>query len=79
MRHDPTEISRIDRDRFERTDPQLTDPTVPANVVLEGAYERIVVEDAYGDIPLGLYVIRGENIVIMGEVVRLGRSRKPFA
>uniref|UniRef100_A0A7S3UC68 U6 snRNA-associated Sm-like protein LSm1 n=1 Tax=Picocystis salinarum TaxID=88271 RepID=A0A7S3UC68_9CHLO len=39
-----------------------------ANVVLENAYERIIVEDVYGDIPLGVYVIRGENVVIMGEV-----------
>lgn len=48
---------------------QLTRNRPVANVVLESAYERIIVEDVYGDIPLGVYVIRGENIVIMGEVV----------
>ncbi|XP_040971249.1 sm-like protein LSM1A isoform X2 [Gossypium hirsutum] len=40
-----------------------------ANVVLEGACERVIVGDLYCDIPLGLYVIRGENVVIIGELV----------
>jgi hypothetical protein len=40
-----------------------------ANLVLEGAYERIIVGNSYGDIPLGLYVIRGENVVLLGQVV----------
>mmetsp|Transcript_11823 Transcript_11823/g.16023 ORF Transcript_11823/g.16023 Transcript_11823/m.16023 type:complete len:123 (+) Transcript_11823:429-797(+) len=39
-----------------------------ANLVLEGAFERIIVGDVYGDIPLGLYVIRGENLVLLGRV-----------
>ncbi|KAK9210041.1 hypothetical protein WN944_002410 [Citrus x changshan-huyou] len=39
-----------------------------ANVVLEGACERIIVGDLYCDIPLGLYVIRGENVVLIGEL-----------
>lgn len=52
-------------------DRRLTYACLVANVVLENAYERIIVEDVYGDIPLGVYVIRGENVVIMGEVVSL--------
>jgi len=40
-----------------------------ANAVLEGACERVIVGDLYCDIPLGLYVIRGENVVLIGEVV----------
>jgi len=40
-----------------------------ANVVLENAIERIYVKDTYGDIPLGLFVIRGENVVLLGEIV----------
>ncbi|MCL7029376.1 hypothetical protein MKW94_030850 [Papaver nudicaule] len=32
-----------------------------ANAVLESACERVIVGDLYCDIPLGLYVIRGEN------------------
>lgn len=39
-----------------------------ANAVLEGACERVVVGDLYCDIPLGLYVIRGENVVLIGEL-----------
>ncbi|CAA6659303.1 unnamed protein product [Spirodela intermedia] len=39
-----------------------------ANVVLEGACERIIVGELFCDIPLGLYVIRGENVVLIGEL-----------
>lgn len=39
-----------------------------ANLVMEGAVERIIVGDTYGDIPLGLQVIRGENVVLLGRV-----------
>ncbi|KAK6941272.1 LSM domain, eukaryotic/archaea-type [Dillenia turbinata] len=39
-----------------------------ANVVLEGACERVIVGDLYCDIRLGLYVIRGENVVLIGEL-----------
>ncbi|KAH1056968.1 hypothetical protein J1N35_035033 [Gossypium stocksii] len=38
------------------------------NVVLEGACERVIVGDLYCDILLGLYVIRGENVVLIGEL-----------
>lgn len=40
-----------------------------ANAVLEGACERVIVGEIYCDIPLGLYVIRGENVVLIGELV----------
>ncbi|XP_075493784.1 sm-like protein LSM1B [Primulina tabacum] len=39
-----------------------------ANAVLEGSCERVIVGDLYCDIPLGLYVIRGENVVLIGEM-----------
>jgi len=39
-----------------------------ANLVLEDAYERIIVGEQYGDIPLGLYIIRGENVVLLGQI-----------
>ncbi|XP_058194858.1 sm-like protein LSM1B isoform X1 [Rhododendron vialii] len=39
-----------------------------ANAVLEGACERVIVGELYCDIPLGLYVIRGENVVLIGEL-----------
>ena len=41
-----------------------------ANVVLEEAVERIIVGKLYCDVPLGLYVIRGENVVLLGQIVR---------
>lgn len=40
-----------------------------ANVVLERSIERIIVGDLFCDLPLGLYVIRGENVVLIGELV----------
>ncbi|KAF8081413.1 hypothetical protein N665_0887s0005 [Sinapis alba] len=39
-----------------------------ANAVLEGACERVLVGEQYCDIPLGLYVIRGENVVLIGDL-----------
>ncbi|XP_016182567.2 sm-like protein LSM1A [Arachis ipaensis] len=47
-----------------------------ANVVLEGACERLIVGDLYCDVPLGLYVIRGENVVLIGEL-DLGKEELP--
>ena len=41
-----------------------------ANVVLEEAVERIIVGKKFADVPLGLYVIRGENVVLLGPIVR---------
>ncbi|GJV00246.1 Sm-like protein LSM1B [Tanacetum coccineum] len=41
---------------------------IAANAVLEGACERVIVGDLYCDISLGLYVIRGENVVLIGEL-----------
>lgn len=39
-----------------------------ANLVLEHAVERIIVGNLYSDIPLGIYLLRGENLVLMGQV-----------
>ncbi|KAH9292009.1 hypothetical protein KI387_042801, partial [Taxus chinensis] len=39
-----------------------------ANAVLENAFERVIVGDLYCDLPHGLYVIRGENVVLIGEM-----------
>ena len=40
-----------------------------ANLVLHQAVERIYVGHKYGDIDRGIYIIRGENVVLMGEVM----------
>ena len=39
-----------------------------ANLVLEAAVERVIVGNLYAEIPLGLYVVRGENVVLLGEL-----------
>ena len=39
-----------------------------ANIVLENAVERMIVGTHYSDVPLGLYIVRGENVVLMGDV-----------
>ena len=39
-----------------------------ANLILEEAVERIIVGQYYTDVPLGMYLIRGENLVLMGQI-----------
>merc|ERR1712087_176117 len=39
-----------------------------ANIVLEHAFERVIVGKRYADVPLGLYVIRGDNVVLLGQM-----------
>ena len=42
-----------------------------ANLVLHKSIERIHVGKEYGDIPRGIFIIRGENVVLLGEIVGL--------
>jgi U6 snRNA-associated Sm-like protein LSm1 len=39
-----------------------------ANLVLHRTIERIHVGSDYGDIPRGIFVVRGENVVLLGEI-----------
>ncbi|XP_002734007.1 U6 snRNA-associated Sm-like protein LSm1 [Saccoglossus kowalevskii] len=39
-----------------------------ANLVLHRTIERIHVGKEYGDIPRGVFVVRGENVVLLGEI-----------
>ena len=40
-----------------------------ANLVFQNPYERIIVGKQYCDLPLGsIYLVRGENVVMMGRV-----------
>ncbi|KAI8979927.1 hypothetical protein BDB01DRAFT_699131, partial [Pilobolus umbonatus] len=39
-----------------------------ANLVLQDTIERIYVGNCYGDIPRGVFLIRGENVVLLGEI-----------
>ncbi|KAK2865011.1 hypothetical protein FQN49_003994 [Arthroderma sp. PD_2] len=39
-----------------------------ANIVLQDTIERIYAENLYADIPRGVYLIRGENVLLLGEI-----------
>jgi len=39
-----------------------------ANLVLEDTIERIHVGKKYGDLQRGIFIIRGENVVLLGEI-----------
>ncbi|KAK7206177.1 hypothetical protein BZA70DRAFT_236631 [Myxozyma melibiosi] len=39
-----------------------------ANLVLQDTVERIVVDSLYNDQPRGVYIIRGENVVLVGQI-----------
>ena len=41
-----------------------------ANLVLQDTIERIFVRDVYADITRGIFLVRGENVLLLGEVVR---------
>lgn len=42
-----------------------------ANLVLQETIERIFVKDVYADINRGIFLVRGENVLLLGEIVRL--------
>ena len=44
---------------------------VIANLLLQDTIERIYVEKKYGDIPRGIFLVRGENVSLLGEIVRV--------
>jgi len=49
-----------------------------ANIVLEDTIERVYIDDIYGDIKCGLYLIRGENVVILGEIDAVKEQKQPI-
>lgn len=44
--------------------------TYSANLVLEDTVERIYHQDLFAELKRGLFLIRGENVVLLGEIVR---------
>ena len=38
------------------------------NLILEDTHERVLLPGKYSDVPVGLYIVRGDTIVLMGEV-----------
>jgi small nuclear ribonucleoprotein (snRNP)-like protein len=45
--------------------------SITANLLLQDTIERIHVGKEYGDIPRGIFIVRGENLVLIGEIVGL--------
>jgi U6 snRNA-associated Sm-like protein LSm1 len=43
---------------------------------LQDTIERIYVGNCYGDIPRGIFLIRGENVVLLGEIVSIKKSEE---
>lgn len=42
-----------------------------ANLVLQDTIERMFVKDVYADINRGIFLVRGENVLLLGEIVGL--------
>ena len=40
-----------------------------ANLVLQDTIERIYAGNLYADVPRGIFLVRGENVLLLGEVV----------
>ena len=38
------------------------------NLMLEDAHERVLLPGKYCDVPLGFYIVRGDTIVLLGEI-----------
>ncbi|CAG9856518.1 unnamed protein product [Phyllotreta striolata] len=49
-----------------------------ANLVLHQTIERIHVGTEYGDIPRGVFIVRGENVVLLGEIDADKESELPL-
>jgi len=39
-----------------------------ANLVLQDTTERMFVQDLYADVKHGVYIVRGENVLLLGEI-----------
>ena len=46
----------------------------PANLLLQDTVERIHVGKQFGDIPRGIYLVRGENVALCGEIVSVNSA-----
>jgi U6 snRNA-associated Sm-like protein LSm1 len=47
------------------------------NMFLTEAVERIHIEKEFGDIPMGIFMIRGDTVVLVGELVSSNAIIKP--
>jgi len=49
-----------------------------ANLILHQSVERIHVGSNYGDIPRGVFLVRGDNITIIGEIDKEREEKSPL-
>lgn len=56
--------------RFCKSSCASIDLSSAANLVLEDTVERIYHIDVFAEMHRGLFLIRGENVVLLGEIVR---------
>ncbi|CAH1737501.1 unnamed protein product [Macrosiphum euphorbiae] len=49
-----------------------------ANLLLQQTVERIHVGKKFGDIPRGVFLVRGENVVLLGEIDALKEADQMF-
>ena len=56
--------------RFCKSGCPSIDLSSAANLVLEDTVERIYHSDVFAEMHRGLFLIRGENVVLLGEIVR---------
>lgn len=54
-------------------------PFIVANLVLQGTVERLYAGNLFADIQRGIYLVRGENVLLLGEVVRCDPVQILFA
>ncbi|KAI4240719.1 MAG: hypothetical protein L6R40_004964 [Gallowayella cf. fulva] len=45
-----------------------TEFLLAANLVLQDTIERIFIEDVYADVARGIFLVRGENVLLLGEI-----------
>ena len=48
------------------------------SIVLSNSKERLVAQNKFADVDMGLYMIRGENIMLLGEVDESRDAANPF-
>ena len=44
---------------------------ISANLVLQDTIERLYAGNLYAEIPRGVFLVRGENVLLLGEIVWL--------
>ena len=50
-------------------DTNISGNITSANLVLQDTIERVYAGNLYAEIPRGIFVVRGENVLLLGEIV----------